>query len=52
LIKDVEEKEQIEKFLKQLENPFGFLDTIKEDMYDDNEEDEGQPKTKLEEMVL
>ena len=26
LIKDIEEKEQIEKFIKQLENPFGFLD--------------------------
>jgi hypothetical protein len=28
LIKDIEEKEQIERFLKQLENPFGFMDTM------------------------
>jgi hypothetical protein len=25
LVKDIEEKDQIEKFIKQLENPFGFL---------------------------
>lgn len=54
LEKDVEEKEQIEKFLKQLENPFGFLDTMKEQALDDEEEEEeenGQPKSKLEEMI-
>lgn len=40
LEKDVEEKEQIEKFLKQLENPFGFLDTMKEQALDDDDEEE------------
>jgi hypothetical protein len=34
LVKDIEEKDQIEKFLKQLENPFGFLDTIKDEAED------------------
>jgi hypothetical protein len=51
--KDIEEKEQIEKFLKQLENPFGFLDNIQaeaEETEDDDNED-GQPKSKLEEVV-
>ena len=45
--KDIEEKEQIEKFLKQLENPFGFLDNIKEEAMDTDDDDEkgGQPKT-------
>lgn len=28
LAKDIEEKEQIEKFIKQLENPFGFLENL------------------------
>jgi len=28
LSKDIEEKEQIEKFIKQLESPFGFLDAV------------------------
>ena len=28
LVKDIEEKEQIERFIKQLENPFGFLENI------------------------
>jgi hypothetical protein len=27
-VKDIDEKEQIEKFIKQLENPFGFLDRV------------------------
>lgn len=50
--KDIEEKEQIERFLKQLENPFGFLDTMKEEALEtDDEHDDGQPKSKLEEMV-
>lgn len=56
LQKDIEDKDQVEKFLKQLENPFGFLDTMKDealmsDNYDD-EENRGQPKSHLEAMVL
>jgi len=36
LEKDVIEKEQIERYMKQLENPFGFLDTMKDEaIYDD-----------------
>lgn len=41
----------IEKFVKQLENPFGFLDTMKDehqletDTHDDEEiQNDGQPK--------
>lgn len=51
LVKDIEEKEMIEKFVKQLENPFGFLDTMKDehqletDTHDDEEiQNDGQPK--------
>ena len=40
LSKDIEEKEQVERFLKQLENPFGFLDTMKEEALDSEEDDE------------
>jgi hypothetical protein len=42
LKKDIEEKEEVERFLKQLENPFGFLDTLKEEA-DDDDEDEIEP---------
>jgi hypothetical protein len=54
--KDIEEKDQIEKFLKQLENPFGFLDTMKEEAYDDTDDSEieannAQQKSPLEVMV-
>lgn len=51
--KDIEEKEQIERFIKQLENPFGFLDNMKEEAIetDDDEEEDGQPKSKIEELV-
>jgi hypothetical protein len=51
--KDIEEKEQIERFLKQLENPFGFLDTMREEAEDteDDHDQDGQPKSKLEEIV-
>lgn len=51
--KDIDEKEQIEKFLKQLENPFGFMDTMRDEALEteDDGEDDGQPKSKLEEMV-
>ena len=28
LSKDIEEKDQIEKFIKNLESPFGFLDNL------------------------
>jgi hypothetical protein len=47
LVKDIEEKDQIEKFLKQLENPFGFLDTMKDEAEDSetDEENDSQPKT-------
>lgn len=41
--KDIEEKEQIEKFIKQLENPFGFLDTMKDEAIetdDDHDDDD------------
>lgn len=43
--KDIDEKEQIERFLKQLENPFGFLDTMKEEAIetDDEGENDGEP---------
>lgn len=37
--KDIEEKEQIERFIKQLENPFGFLDNMKEDALDTEDDD-------------
>jgi hypothetical protein len=52
-MKDIEEKEQIERFLKQLENPFGFLDTMREEAEDtDNEDDEGgQPKSAFEAII-
>lgn len=33
LKKDIEEMDQIELFIKQLENPFGFLDSIKDEYY-------------------
>ena len=42
LIKDIEEKEQIERFIKQLENPFGFLDTMKEEAIETDEDEEQQ----------
>jgi hypothetical protein len=29
LHKDIEEKERLEEYLAQIENPFGFLDTVK-----------------------
>jgi hypothetical protein len=59
LVKDVEEKEQIEKFIKQLESPFGFLENLEAAHYyeNDNDDDEEQvdpntgmpkPKTALE----
>ena len=51
LSKDIEEKEQIERFLKQLENPFGFLDTMQQDMDGDDYEDDGVPKTGLEAVM-
>lgn len=37
-----------------MENPFGFLDTVKEealDTDDDDDEKDGQPKTQLEAIV-
>lgn len=45
--KDIEEKEQIERFVKQLENPFGFMDTIRDEALesDDEIEDSTQPKS-------
>lgn len=44
--KDIEEKEQIEKFIKQLENPFGFLDNLKDDAQDtEDDENPDKPKT-------
>ena len=53
--KDIEEKEQIERFIKQLENPFGFLDNLKDDAQDTDDDEkadkDGQPKTQLEVMV-
>jgi hypothetical protein len=45
LVKDIEEKEQIEKFLKQLENPFGFLDTMKEEAEDTDDDDDNKDPT-------
>jgi Asp-tRNA(Asn)/Glu-tRNA(Gln) amidotransferase C subunit len=41
LAKDIEEKEQIEKFIKQLESPFGFLDNLNAIEANDTEENEG-----------
>jgi hypothetical protein len=53
LVKDVDEKEQIEKFIKQLENPFGFLETVKDmEVANFDEPDDGQPKTKLEQAMI
>lgn len=47
--KDIEEKEMIEKFVKQLENPFGFLDTIRDEAQEtDDDRDDEQPKSQLE----
>ena len=40
LLKDIDEKDQVERFLKQLENPFGFLDTVKEEALDTDDDDE------------
>lgn len=40
--KDIEEKEMIEKFVKQLENPFGFLDTIRDEVLETDDENEDQ----------
>lgn len=52
LLKDIEEKEQIEKFLKQLENPFGFLDTMKDEALEtEDDEEDGKPKSQLEAIV-
>ena len=58
LIKDIEEKDMIERFVKQLENPFGFLDTLKEDnqhetdTHDDDEAQNGdKPKSDFERVV-
>lgn len=54
LVKDIEEKEQIEKFIKQLENPFGFLDQMAIEVEETDEEDEeevGKPKTQMEMMI-
>lgn len=55
LMKDCEEKDQIERFIKQLENPFGFLDQIQleaEDTDDDDEEEEGpESKSKMESLM-
>jgi len=44
--KDIEEMETIERFVKQLENPFGFLDTVREehletDTHDDDDRNDG-----------
>jgi hypothetical protein len=39
LQKDLEEKEQVERFLKQLESPFGFLDTMKEEAEEDEDDE-------------
>lgn len=38
--KDIEEKEMIEKFVKQLENPFGFLDTMRDEALDTEGDDD------------
>ena len=54
LVKDIEEKDQIEKFIKQLENPFGFLDQMQVEVQEedeDEEEDSGKPKTQME-MIM
>ena len=40
LHKDIDEKEKIEQYLKQLENPFGFLDTMKMEAEDDDTDDD------------
>ncbi len=50
LRRDIEEHEQIDKYLKQLESPFGFLDTMKMEAIEDSddEEDGAAPKTKAE----
>lgn len=40
--KDIEEKEMIEKFVKQLENPFGFLDTVRDEILETDDEHEDQ----------
>ena len=53
LEQDIQEKEIIEAYIQQMESPFGFLDQVKNEVenQDDQEEDDGQPKSKLQEMV-
>ena len=53
LTKDIEEKDLIERYIKQLENPFGFLDTMKDQAEDSDEDesklgDDGEPVPKSE----
>ena len=42
LSKDIEEKEQIEKFIKHLENPFGFLDDLENNDFETEGNEVGQ----------
>jgi len=42
LIEDVEEKEQIEGYLKQLQSPFGFLEIVDDVWVDEKDDDEEQ----------
>lgn len=53
--KDIEEKEMIERFVKQLENPFGFLDTMRDEAIEteahDDDDNDGKPKSGIEQMV-
>ena len=52
LLKDIEENTQIEKYIKQLENPFGFLETMKDEIEETDDDDNGgQPKSQFEVMM-
>lgn len=46
LQKDIDEKDQIEKFIKQLDSPFGFLDNMQNQVTDSDAEEAGaQPQS-------
>ena len=50
---DISEKDQIEKFIKQLESPFGFLENAAEAFQTENDNDDptSQPQNALEAIV-
>ncbi len=49
LVRDCEEKERIEIYLKQMESPFGFLDQMVGELLEDDDDDE--PDTAAEKIM-